>query len=105
MKLMHFLLLILLLVLGLLIKQTWFDEETGRKKLDDLQLSLEELKVQNKELIEQNNHIRQIINGIKHNYSAREELARKHLGLIKEDETFFHVIPSETNSNYQETED
>ena len=57
MKLMHFLLLILLLVLGLLIKQTWFDEETGRKKLDDLQLSLEELKVQNKELIEQNNHI------------------------------------------------
>lgn len=105
MKLMHLLLLILLLILGLLVKQTWFDEEAGRKKLDDLHLSLEELKIQNQELIEQNNHIRQVINGIKHNYSAREELARKHLGLIKEDETFFHVIPSETNSNYQESTD
>ena len=92
---MHFLLLILLVVLGLLIKQTWFDEETGRKKLDDLQTSLDELKIQNKKLIEQNNQIRQVINGIKHNYNSREELARKHLGLIKEDETFFHVISSE----------
>lgn len=102
---MHLLLLILLLVLGLLVKQTWFDEETGHKKLDDLQVSLEELKIQNQELIQQNNHIRQIINGIKHNYNAREELARKHLGLIKEDETFFHVIPSDTNSNYQDSSD
>lgn len=92
---MHFLLLILLVVLGLLIKQTWFDEETGRKKLDDLQTSLDELKIQNEKLIEQNNQIRQVINGIKHNYNSREELARKHLGLIKEDETFFHVISSE----------
>lgn len=92
---MHLLLLILLVVLGLLIKQTWFDEETGRKKLDDLQTSLDELKLQNKKLLEQNNQIRQVINGIKHNYNSREELARKHLGLIKEDETFFHVISSE----------
>ena len=105
MKLMHLLLLILLLVLGLLIKQTWFDEDTDRQKLDALQLSLEDLKIQNQELINQNNHIRQIINGIKHNYNAREELARKHLGLIKEDETFFHVIPSETNSNYRNSAD
>lgn len=92
---MHLLLLILLVVLGLLIKQTWFDEETGRKKLDDLQTSLDELKIQNEKLLEQNNQIRQVINGIKHNYNSREELARKHLGLIKEDETFFHVISSE----------
>ena len=95
MKLMPLLLLILALVLGLLIKQTWFDEETGRKKLEDLQLSLKELKFQNEMLTEQNNQIRQTINGIKHNFSAREELARKHLGLIKEDETFFHVIPAD----------
>ena len=92
---MHLLLLILLVVLGLLIKQTWFDEEAGRKKLDDLQTSLDELKIQNEKLLEQNNQIRQVINGIKHNYNSREELARKHLGLIKEDETFFHVISSE----------
>lgn len=95
MKLMHLLLLILVLVLGLLVKQTWFNDGNGHKKLDDLQMSLEELKIQNQKLIHQNNDIRQTINGIKHNYSAREELARKHLGLIKEDETFFHVISSE----------
>lgn len=95
MKLMHLLLLILVLVLGLLVKQTWFNDGKGHKKLDDLQMSLEELKIQNQKLIHQNNDIRQTINGIKHNYSAREELARKHLGLIKEDETFFHVISSE----------
>lgn len=95
MKLMHLLLLILVAVLGLLIKQTWFDDGGRHKKLDDLHTSLEELKEQNQALLEQNNQIRQTINGIKHNYTAREELARKHLGLIKEDETFFHVIPSE----------
>lgn len=95
MKLMHLLLLILAVVLGLLIKQTWFDDGGRHKKLDDLQASLNQLKAQNQALIEQNNKIRQTINGIKHNYTAREELARKHLGLIKEDETFFHVIPSE----------
>ena len=98
MKLMHLLLLILVLVLGLLVKQTWFNDGNGHKKLDDLQISLEELKIQNQKLIDQNNDIRQTINGIKHNYSAREELARKHLGLIKEDETFFHVISSEDNN-------
>lgn len=98
MKLMHLLLLILVLVLGLLVKQTWFNDGNGHKKLDDLQMSLEELKIQNQKLIHQNNDIRQTINGIKHNYSAREELARKHLGLIKEDETFFHVISSEDSS-------
>ncbi len=95
MKLMHLLLLILAVVLGLLIKQTWFDDNSRHKKLDDLQASLDQLKAQNQALIEQNNQIRQTINGIKHNDTAREELARKHLGLIKEDETFFHVIPSE----------
>lgn len=105
MKLMHLLLIILLLILGILIKQTWFDEESGRKKLDALQASLEQLQQQNQELLNQNNHIRQVINGIKYNYGAREELARKHLGLIKEDETFFHIIPSENGSNYQESED
>ncbi|PWD83489.1 FtsB family cell division protein [Ignatzschineria cameli] len=98
MKLMHLLLLILVLVLGLLIKQTWFDTNTGQQQIEELQVKLEALKEQNKKLHNQNNHARQIINGIKHNYSAREELARKHLGLIKEDETFFHVIPSDDSS-------
>lgn len=101
MKLMHLLLIILLLILGILVKQTWFDEESGRKKLDALQSSLEELQQQNQELLNQNNHIRQVINGIKYNYGAREELARKHLGLIKEDETFFHVIPADSDESNQ----
>ena len=95
MKLMHLLLLILVLVLGLLIKQTWFNTDSGQQQIEELQIKLETLKAQNQKLQNQNDHARQIINGIKHNYSAREELARKHLGLIKEDETFFHVIPSD----------
>lgn len=99
MKLMHLLFLILVLVLGLLIKQIWFDTDSGPKQIEELQVKLEALKEQNKKLHQQNDHARQIINGIKHNYSAREELARKHLGLIKEDETFFHVIPSEDSTN------
>lgn len=99
MKLMHLLFLILALVLGLLIKQLWFDTDSGPQQIGELQVKLEALKEQNRKLHQQNNHARQIINGIKHNYSAREELARKHLGLIKEDETFFHVIPAEDSSN------
>ncbi len=96
---MHLLLFILLIILGILIKQTWFDDESGRKKLETLQASLEKLQQQNKELLNQNNHIRQTINGIKYNYDVREELARKHLGLIKEDETFFHVIPADKDED------
>ncbi len=99
---MYPLLLLLVLILGLLVKQTWFDEDAGNKRLDNLQTSLEDLKRQNQVLLEQNEHIRQVINGIKNNYTAREELARKHLGLIKEDETFFHVIPSEDEKSNNE---
>lgn len=95
MNLMRVLLILLLIVLAILVKKSWFDDDTGPRKLEELQQTLKEMKAENETLTKKNNRLKQTIDGIKHNYDAREELARKYLGLIKKDETFFHVTPKE----------
>ena len=86
---------VLLLVLGLLINNLWFNESTGVKRLAELEKELEIQKSEHERLVSNNERIEQVVNGIKYSVEAREELARKHLGLIQKNETFFHFTPAD----------
>ena len=92
---MRVLFVLLVIVLTVLVRKSWFDDNSGPQQIEKLQQTLEEKKAENEDLTKKNNRLKQAIDGVKHNYDAREELARKYLGLIKKDETFFHVTPKD----------
>lgn len=91
---MRYLALILIITLLILIKNNWFNEEHGTQKIEALEQKLAETQKLNEELRLKNSEIQAEIDGIKYSEEAQEELARKHLGLIKKDETFFHITPA-----------
>ncbi len=95
MDFMNLLTIILIFTLGLLVKNQWFNPESGIQKTEALEARLELTKERNQELKLRNSEIQAEIESIKFNYDAREELARKHLGLIQQDETFFHITPAD----------
>src|SRR5699024_12844715 len=95
MNLMQLLSAVLLLVLGLLINNLWFNESTGVKRLAELEKELEIQKSEHERLVSNNERIEQVVNGIKYSVEAREELARKHLGLFHKYKTFFHFTQAD----------
>jgi len=94
---MRFLSLLLIIFIVLLQYRLWFgkhsvpDYLTLKEKMHHQQSNNEKLKQRNKLLYAD-------INDLKSGVEAIEERARNELGMIKEGETFFRVIPAQSSS-------
>lgn len=88
-----FILVILVSLLCALQYRLWF----GKRSIPDylaLQAEVEQRQQQNANLTQRNKLLAADINDLKIGLDAIEERARNELGLIKEGETFYRIIPS-----------
>ena len=93
---MRLLLLIFIFLFSLLQYHLWF----GKNGLQDnrqLEKEVELAEASNQELVTRNQMMFSEIDNLKTGTEAIEERARNELGLIKEGETFFRIVPKEEN--------
>jgi len=97
---MRILLAILLLMLILLQLKMWFGEG-GFSDVRRLEQRVEEQVKENETLAQRNRELQAEVEDLRQGLGAVEERARSELGLIRENEEFYQVVPGEV----QETED
>jgi len=93
---MRLLLFIFIFLFSLLQYHLWF----GKNGLQDnrqLAKEVELAEASNQELVTRNQMMFSEIDNLKTGTEAIEERARNELGLIKEGETFFRIVPKEEN--------
>jgi cell division protein FtsB len=86
--------LILIVLLAALQYRLWF----GKNSVSDyqeMQTQIETLEQQNANLRQRNKLIRADIDDLQLGIESMEERARNELGLIKEGETFYRILPKE----------
>jgi cell division protein FtsB len=66
------------------------------------QISRQELRLE--EMRERNSVLRAEVNSLKHGLEAVEARARSELGMIKEGETFYQIVPPDKANPHQESE-
>jgi len=74
----------------------WYGKK-GQQNLSQLELKIVEQKEYNNSLRVQNTDLKHEIDLMRNNPKVLEEKAREHLGLIKKDEIFYRVIPSDND--------
>lgn len=85
---------ILLALLGILQYRLWF----GKNSIADyknMQVKIQTLEQQNANLRQRNQLLRADIDDLQLGIESMEERARNELGLIKEGETFYRILPKE----------
>jgi cell division protein FtsB len=92
---MRVLLAILLVILVLLQLKMWFGEG-GYRDVQRLAERVEEQARENEALAQRNRELQAEVEDLRQGLDAIEERARSELGMIKEDEEFYQVVP-ETN--------
>ena len=89
---MRALLAILILLLVALQLKMWFGEG-GYRDVQRLALRVEEQARENEMLAQRNRELQAEVEDLRQGLEAVEERARSELGLIKEDEEFYQVVP------------
>lgn len=92
----HWVLFVLLALLGLLQYRLWL----GKNSIPDYMSRVKEVEKQaqqNANLTQRNMLLQADISDLKIGLEAIEERARNELGLIKEGETFYRILPQEQN--------
>ena len=98
---MRGLLIVLVIILLLLQFRLWFGEGSISQKVElDRQLAVQ--KQQNEALKLRNRLIAKEVDSLKDNLDSIEEKARKDLGMIKDNETFYLVIDKNKRSSTEE---
>jgi len=92
---MRSLLAILIVVLILLQLKMWFGEG-GFRDVQRLQQRVEEQALENEALAQRNRQLQADVEDLRQGLEAVEERARSELGMIKEDEEFYQVVPGRT---------
>jgi len=85
---------VLLVLLGLLQYRLWF----GKNSVPDylaLKQEVQQQSLQNDNLAQRNNLLKADISDLKIGLESIEERARNELGLIKQGETFYRILPAE----------
>jgi len=93
---MRVLLAILLLVLILLQMKMWFGEG-GFRDVRRLEQRVLEQSMENESLAQRNRELQAEVEDLRQGLEAVEERARSELGLIKENEEFYQVVPGQKN--------
>ena len=83
-------LLLLILLLGLEVK--WWTGDWSMREVWRLRQRVAEQKVENQKLKQRNEALSAEVENLKSGNEAIEERARSELGLVKPDETFYHVV-------------
>ncbi|MGX5173810.1 FtsB family cell division protein [Aliikangiella sp. IMCC44653] len=86
--------LVFCIIIIVLQYRIWLGEGSVHK-INQLESRITEQKQQNDLLLEQNTQLKQEIKRLRQNPELLEEIAREKLGLVKPNETFYRVIPSE----------
>ena len=94
---MRALLAILLLILILLQLKMWFGEG-GFSDVRRLEQRVEEQAEENAALEQRNRELQAEVEDLRQGLGAVEERARSELGLIKENEEFYQVVPGEVRA-------
>jgi len=92
---MRALLAILLLILVLLQLKMWFGEG-GFSDVRRLEQRVEIQADENEKLAQRNRELQAEVEDLRQGLGAVEERARSELGLIKENEEFYQLVPAET---------
>ncbi len=85
---------ILFLILVLLQLKMWFGEG-GVSDMHRLEQRVEEQAAENEALAQRNRELQAEVKDLRQGLGAVEERARSELGLIKENEEFYQVVPGE----------
>jgi cell division protein FtsB len=93
---MRVLLAILLLLLVALQFKMWFGEG-GYRDVQRLAQRVDEQAEENEALAQRNRELQAEVEDLRQGLEAIEERARSELGLIKEDEEFYQVVPAPEN--------
>ncbi len=91
---MRSLLAILLLVLIALQVKMWFGEG-GYRDVKRLAVRVEEQAMENETLAQRNRELQAEVEDLRQGLQAVEERARSELGMVKENEEFYQVVPGE----------
>jgi len=92
---MRSVLAILIVILILLQLKMWFGEG-GFRDVQRLQQRVEEQALENEALAQRNRQLQADVEDLREGLEAVEERARSELGMIKEDEEFYQVVPGRT---------
>ena len=95
---MRTLLAILLVILVLLQLKMWFGEG-GYRDVQRLAERVEEQARENEALAQRNRELQAEVEDLRQGLEAIEERARSELGMIKEDEEFYQVVPETNGQN------
>ncbi len=90
---MRALLAILVLILALLLMKVWLGEG-GLRDVRRLELRVEEQAQENEALAQRNRQLQADVEDLRQGLEAVEERARSELGMIKENEEFYQVVPA-----------
>lgn len=85
----------LIIVLIVVLQYNILYGDNGKQKFDRLQITIVQQQELNQRLILQNKELKREIYLLRNKPELLEEKAREQLGLIKKDEVFYRVIPSE----------
>jgi len=89
---MRILLAILLILLAALQYKLWFGEG-GYRDVQRLQQRVEQQALENEVLLQRNRELEAEVEDLRQGLEAVEERARSELGMIKENEEFYQVVP------------
>ena len=91
---MKVLIAILLIMFVLLQYKLWLGEG-GFTEVSRLEVRVEEKITENQALQQRNNELQAEVEDLRERLDAVEERARNELGLIKQDEEFYQVVPAQ----------
>ncbi|MGD2129368.1 MAG: cell division protein FtsB [Lysobacterales bacterium] len=91
---MRILLAILLILLAALQYKLWFGEG-GYRDVQRLERRVEEQVQENEALAQRNRELEAEVEDLRQGLEAVEERARSELGMIKENEEFYQVVPED----------
>ena len=92
-SLFHWILLLLLVCLIGLQYRLWFGE-ANLGEVQALQQEIERQRAENDLLVNRNHQLDAEVKDLKQGLEALEERARNQLGMVKEGESFFQLVPS-----------
>ena len=98
---MKSLLAILVVAIVLLQLKMWFGEG-GYRDVQRLAARVEEQARENEELAQRNRELQAEVDDLRQGLQAIEERARSELGMVKEDEEFYQVVPGKPNGRKPE---
>ena len=97
---MRILLAILVVVIALLQAKMWFGEG-GYRDVQHLAERVEEQARENEELAQRNRELQAEVDDLRQGLQAIEERARSELGMVKDNEEFYQVVPGRKDESKQ----